>query len=226
MKTIGILQTGFLEGEMAERHGQFPEMFKNLLGIDAFKYRTYAVAQNEFPVHETECDGWIVTGSKHGAYEDHAWIPPLEILIRKLKESSRPTIGICFGHQIMAQALGGTVEKSDKGWGAGQQEYLRKDTGKTVRLLAFHQDQITQQPPKSEVTHTSEFCEFAGLRYSPTCFSLQPHPEFTKDLTRDLVDMRRGNVMPENVAIKVLEILDQENDRDEFASFIRDLLNS
>jgi len=225
VKTIGILQTGFLEGEMAERHGQFPEMFKKLLGEDTFNYRTYAVAKNEFPKHHDECDSWIVTGSKHGVYEDHNWIPPLEILIRKLKASDRPTIGICFGHQIMAQALGGKVEKSDKGWGAGQQEYRRKDTTKKIRLLAFHQDQVTQQPPNSKIIYTSDFCEFAGLEYSPTCFSLQPHPEFTIELTQDLVDMRRGNVMPEEVAIKVLDLLEQENDRDEFAKFIRDFLN-
>lgn len=225
MKTIGILQTGFLDGEMGERHGQFPDMFKNLLGEDTFQYKTYAVVHNEFPKHSAECDGWIVTGSKHGAYEDHVWIPPLETLIRELKESGQPTVGICFGHQIMAQALGGKVEKSAKGWGIGQQEYKDTTTNKTVRLLACHQDQVVKQPPNTEVIFTSDFCEFAGLKYSSTCYSLQPHPEFTNDLTRDLIEMRRGNVMPEETALKALEILEQDNDRSEFSIFIRHLLN-
>ena len=81
------------------------------------------IADNEFPAGPDAADGWLITGSKHGAYEDHDWIPPLEQLIRDIYAAGRPLVGVCFGHQIIAQALGGTVEKFKGGWSVGHTTY-------------------------------------------------------------------------------------------------------
>ena len=80
-----------------------------------------------FPTSVSSCDGWIVTGSAFGAYEDHAFIPPLEDFIRANYKADVPMAGICFGHQIMAQALGGKVEKFSGGWGVGYTNYEMPD---------------------------------------------------------------------------------------------------
>ena len=64
-----------------------------------------------FPEGIHDADGWLITGSRHGAYEDHPWIPPLEEFIRDAYAAQVPLVGICFGHQIIAQAMGGKVEK-------------------------------------------------------------------------------------------------------------------
>ena len=223
-KTIGILRTGYVGGKLADDHGEFPEMFINMLGAGSFDYRTYSVVEGEFPASVDECDAWIITGSKHGAYEDHPWIPPLEDFIRKLAKSSQPTVGICFGHQIMAQAMGGRVQKFDGGWGIGPQTYEEIDTGRTVTLLAFHQDQVLDRPPGAEITHRSDFCAIAGLRYSPTCFSLQPHPEHTRSFVEDLIAERRGHLLPEDVSVSALDKLPDGNDQDEYGKRIRDAL--
>lgn len=224
-KTVGILRTGYMGGKLAEDHGEFPDMFIDMLGADSFNYRTYSVVDGELPNSIDDCDAWIITGSKHGAYEDHTWIAPLEAFIRKLAVGEQPTVGICFGHQIMAQALGGKVEKFDGGWGIGPQVYKEVETGKTATLLAFHQDQVTECPPGAEITHTSEFCTIAGLRYSSTCWSLQPHPEHTPAFTRDLINQRRGQLLPEETAIAALNKLPEKNDQNAYGTRIKNALN-
>ena len=226
MKRIGILQTGILGGELSQKFGEYPDMFVDMLGDEDFTYQTYAVVKGEFPKSPEECDGWIITGSKHGAYEDHPWIKPLEGFIRELVASKRPTIGICFGHQIMAQAMGGKVVKSDKGWGVGVHEYENLETGTRDKLLAFHQDQVIAPPPGAVVTHRSDFCEFAGLRYSDTCLTLQPHPEHIVEFTKDLLDERRGSTIPTDVADTAFASLASDNSHAVYAETLRDFFKS
>ncbi|MBO6825245.1 MAG: type 1 glutamine amidotransferase, partial [Sneathiella sp.] len=132
---IGILLTGHITGELGDKYGTYADMFMDLLGSEDFEFEVFPVLEGNFPTDINQCDGWIITGSKHGAYEPHGWIPPLEELIRNLKEADKPTLGICFGHQVMAQALGGKVEKYHGGWGVGHQTYRDLETGEDITLL-------------------------------------------------------------------------------------------
>lgn len=226
MITIGVLQTGKVGGAMGEEFGEFPDMFKALLGEEDFTYQIYPVVDGTFPSAPSECDAWIVTGSKHGVYEEHAWIPPLENFIRELVKSKVPTMGICFGHQVMAQAMGGTVIKHPSGWGVGVHEYDHHDTDGKVRLLAFHQDQVIKKPESAEVTHSSDFCEFAGLRYHENCFSLQPHPEHTVEFTRALLVERRGAIIDTEVADIALDSLENDNSHPDYAIKLQNFFKS
>ncbi|MBL4906135.1 MAG: type 1 glutamine amidotransferase [Sneathiella sp.] len=226
LNRIGILQTGIVGAPLAEIHGEYPDMFQDMLGQDAFEYVTYPVVEGVFPEAPSECDGWIITGSKHGAYETHDWIPPLEDFIRKLVAARIPTVGICFGHQIMAQALGGTVKKSPKGWGVGLQEYKDLKSGRVIRIRAFHQDQVIKCPPSATVTHTSEFCEFAGLQYSPNCVSLQPHPEHSAAFTSDLIEVRRNVALPDTVADAAQSVNNNPDDHAEYSIIIKRILSA
>ena len=141
---IGILRTGHSPDGMIEALGDYDEMFVRLLDGHGFTFQTFSVMDGEFPSGPQDADGWLITGSKHGAYEDHAWIPPLEELIRDINITGKPMIGVCFGHQIIAQALGGKVEKFAGGWSVGRTEYTMD--GRTVALNAWHQDQVTRLP--------------------------------------------------------------------------------
>ena len=120
---IGILMTGHAVPELQERAGDYDAMFARLLAGHGFEFETYNVVDEQYPSAPDACDGWLITGSKHGAYEDHPWIPPLEEFIRAVYASGRPMIGVCFGHQIIAQALGGKVIKYPGGWSVGRTEY-------------------------------------------------------------------------------------------------------
>jgi len=183
---IGILQTGTLPDDLAKRWGQYPARFEELLSGQGFDYAAYHVEAGQFPSSAEACDGWLITGSKHGAYEDHDWIPPLESFIRDIVAADRPLVGICFGHQIIAQALGGRVVKFDGGWSVGPQNYAWQ--GHDITLNAWHQDQVVERPADATVLASSDFCENAALLYGDHIFTVQAHPEFTADFLVDLAE--------------------------------------
>lgn len=193
---IGILQTGLVVPELAEEHGQYPEMFMERLAPEGFEFETWAVVNGEFPRGPEACDGWLITGSRHGVYEDHDWLPPLEALIRDIVASDRPLVGICFGHQVIAQALGGRAEKFDGGWSVGAQAYDFAGHG-PITVMAWHQDQVTQPPEGAVTLAHSDFCKHAALLYPGHAYTVQPHPEFDRAFTRGLIDKRGPGVVPE-----------------------------
>ncbi|WP_293452668.1 type 1 glutamine amidotransferase, partial [Planktotalea sp.] len=164
-----------------------------------FTYDTYSVVDMEFPSGPEDADGWLISGSKHGAYEDHAFIPALEDLIRKITTTGRPLVGVCFGHQIIAQALGGTVEKFADGWAIGNHEYQIGD--ETYKLNAWHQDQVTRLPDGARQVGTNEFCKNAMIYYEGKALTIQPHPEFNGQAVTGLLETRADTVPQDLQAI-------------------------
>ncbi|NVK29793.1 MAG: type 1 glutamine amidotransferase, partial [Gammaproteobacteria bacterium] len=153
--------------------------FEKLLDGHGFEFTTYAVVDNQFPADIHEQDGYVVSGSKHGIYEDWPFIPPLLDFIRQLAAANIPTVGICFGHQAIAKAMGARVEKYEGGWNVGVKHYNIEGFDATVPVSAWHQDQVLSVPDDAEIIASTEHCAIAGLRYQKaTMLSLQPHPEF------------------------------------------------
>ena len=204
---IGILETGH-PAEALKHHGSYPRMFERLLGRQdkTFEFRTFAAVDGEVPSDPHVCDAWLVTGSKHGAYERLPWMLRLEDLLRAAVAAKVPVVGICFGHQILAQALGGKVVKSDKGWGFGLQDYAitdapRLSTGKPDKITAaaLHQDQVVEVPEGGRVLGGSDFCPNAVIAYGDTALTFQPHPEFDVPFLRDAAAHRLKGVAPDKV---------------------------
>jgi len=192
---IGILQTGLAPDGLAQRFGEYPAMLKQLLAGHGFAYRTYSVVNGELPIRETECDGWLITGSRHGAYEEHFWIPPLEHLIRNAFAAHVPVVGICFGHQIVAQAMGGRVEKYAGGWAVGATDY--DFDGEPITLNAWHQDQVVDLPKGAKVIASNDFCANAALLYGTDALTIQAHPEYGPDFIEGLMETRGKGVVPD-----------------------------
>lgn len=207
---IGILQAGHAPEALIETLGDYDAMFHNLLGGHGFEFETFDVVDMQFPDSIDMADGWLITGSKHGAYEDHAFIPRLEDLISKVKTSGKPMIGVCFGHQIIAQALGGKVEKFDGGWSIGRTEYRMGDD--TVAVNAWHQDQVVERPEGAKVLASSDFCENAALVYDDQIWTIQPHPEFGPTAVHGLITTRGPGIVPDNQLTAATDVLNDPID--------------
>lgn len=191
---IGILQCGHFPTASGHPKKTYTDLYSGFLAGHGLTFETYSVVDMEFPNTIRSAEGWLVTGSKHGAYEDHDFIPPLENLIRDAYANAVPMVGICFGHQIIAQALGGVVRKYDGGWSIGRTEY--DFGGETLAMNAWHQDQVVTVPPDAQVTASTPFCANAGLVYKGRAMSIQPHPEFGTAEVDLLLETRAQGVVP------------------------------
>ncbi|MBN8631322.1 MAG: type 1 glutamine amidotransferase [Rhodobacterales bacterium] len=216
---IGILQTGESPDALREQ-GDYPDFFETLLAGKGLTFRRWAVLRNEFPASVDECDGWLITGSRFGAYEDHDWIPPLEDFIRTAYAEHIPVVGICFGHQIIAQAMGGKVEKFAGGWTVGPTEY--DFGGQTYTLNAWHQDQVVKKPDSAKVVASSAMCDNAALLYDDRMFSVQPHPEFPKEFVAGLIKYRGPGLVPDALLADATSRIDAPLDNPSMADRIAD----
>ena len=199
-------------------------MFAAMLGPE-FEVQSFDVTTGEFP-DPAEHDAVLITGSPAGVYEDLDWLPGLFDFIRAAKD--RKMVGVCFGHQAMAEALGGHVEKSDKGWGAGLHRYTITrpepwiDGAREIAAPASHQDQVVVQPPHTEITVSSDFTPYAGLAWTDRpAISFQFHPEFTPEFAKALIAERYDRVPSPDAAIASL---DAPNDNARIGGWIRRFL--
>lgn len=215
---IGILQTGLAPEPLVKTFGEYPDMFAELLAGNGFTFRTYAVVKGEFPASVKDCDGWLITGSRHGAYEDHPWIPPLEKFIRDAYSAHVPMVGVCFGHQIIAQAMGGRVEKFAGGWATGATKY--DFDGETVTLNAWHQDQVVDRPKSAKVIASNDFCANAALLYDDRMLTIQAHPEYGSPFINGLVETRGRGVVPEETLARTVAHLQDPLDSQPMAKKI------
>lgn len=215
---IGILQTGHSPDELRDDLGDYGQMFPRLLGGQGFDFETWSVVDGVFPEDIYQADGWLITGSKHGAYEDHDWIAPLEDFIRETYADGRPMVGVCFGHQVIAQALGGKVEKFAGGWSVGLTDYDFQ--GRKLALNAWHQDQVTEIPHGAKVIGSSDFCRNAALVYDDRIWSIQPHPEFGHDFIDGLLRTRGKGVVPEPQLKAAADTLDAPHNNQDIANEI------
>ena len=223
---LAIVETGRPPGKLAEEFGDYPAMFEAMLG-PGFEIETFDVQAGELPDPDAH-DAVLITGSPAGVYDPLPWIPGLLDFIRSAKSSR--LVGICFGHQAMAEALGGRVEKSDNGWGAGLHRYdiLRRepwmDGASSIADPASHQDQVVVQPPNTEVIAASDFTTFAGLAWTDRpAISFQFHPEFSPAFAKALIENRYDIVPDPDAAIASL---DAPNDNARVAGWIRRFLEA
>lgn len=197
---LGILRTDTVRSEWSARFGEYPDMFMQLLSrLDpSLEFRVYHVEHEEYPEDIDEVDAYLITGSKFSVYDDEPWIHRLAAFVRELHARRKKTIGICFGHQIIADALGGETRKSPRGWGVGlhRHRFHEKpawfDGGDAeFRILVSHQDQVERVAPGMQVLAGSDFCENAVCQIGDHILTFQGHPEFVPEYAREIMQFRR-----------------------------------
>lgn len=228
---LTIVQTGEVPESLRARFGPYSPMFSRMFDSagGGFRYET-VVAYGADPLPDPRrLEGILITGSAAGVYDDLPWLEPLRGFIRAAYSARTPMLGICFGHQIMADALGGDVRQSEKGWGLGRHRYdvvarpgFMADAAESLAIACSHQDQVIAPPPTAQVILASSFTPNAGLLYETgRALSFQPHPEFLDDYAQALVDLRRGRAA-ESVIEAASRSFAQPSDSGTLAKYLRD----
>lgn len=200
---LGILKTDAVRPEWVPRFGEYPDMFIALLSqVDPeLEFDVYDVEQGQYPADIHDADAYLVTGSKSSVYENKPWIEDMLEFVRVLQGQRKKLVGICFGHQLVAQALGGKVEKSGKGWGVGLHTHRfntvpswHDGKDRDLDILVSHQDQVVEVAEGAVVLAGSGFCENAVCQIGDHVITFQGHPEFTPDYAREIMKFRKEGI--------------------------------
>lgn len=216
---LGILLCDDVRESLQADHGNYPEMFTQLFEqVDTrLQLRFYRVIDGQYPESLDECDGYLIGGSRFSVYDNTRWIVTLTAFVQRLSQQHIPMVGICFGHQMLAWALGGDVTRSDNGWGIGvhqatfnahealQHSWLPEALDKYA-LVVSHQDQVITLPPHATLLAGSPFCPNAMILVGDYCLGIQGHPEFTTHYSQDLITLRHA-LYPEKTANNALNSL-------------------
>jgi GMP synthase-like glutamine amidotransferase len=196
---VGLLECDHVDDRFRSIAGDYNDMFASLFaraGVD-LDFVRYNVRGGELPATGAECDAYLCTGSRHSVYDDADWIKQAADLVRSLHETGRPLIGVCFGHQLIAEALGGRIERAASGWGVGVQgiEIVQHERWMTPRSLRcrlqfMHQDQVSRLPAEAVLLGRTDHCPIAMFRVGTTTLGIQAHPEFTVAYAEALLDAR------------------------------------
>ncbi|GGY50478.1 glutamine amidotransferase-related protein [Parvularcula lutaonensis] len=228
MKLV-IAETGHPPAELPQRWPSYPLMFETMFAEAGASFETETVdvtTGKRVPPPEKGA-ALLVTGSPAGAYEPHEFIAPLEDSIRSWAAAHRPVIGICFGHQLIAQAFGAKVEKSPAGWGVGVHTYEVletppwADSPARFSCAVSHQDQVVSLPQGMRRIAGSPFCPNGVLQHEALpVLTFQMHPEFRHDYASALLGLRSDRIPKDRVAFGQAS-LRNGSDRGDIALWIK-----
>lgn len=242
---IGVLLCDHIDDAVqAEGHADYPERYRRLLDPPTEELTAeetddgerppirpvvFDLTAGDRPDDPEQCDGWLIGGSRRDAHANDGFVPALVGFAAAAHQAAVPQVGICFGHQILARALGGTVARAD-GWGAGVHAYELVDAAPwmtdavtEVAIVASHRDQVTRLPLDAELLLRAPYCPVAGFRVGETVFGVQGHPEFDVALSRTL-SLRRRTMLGEPTARAALDSLRRTPDNPLVNSWIRRFL--
>ncbi|MDP7009830.1 MAG: GMP synthase [Verrucomicrobiota bacterium] len=231
---LGLLQCDVIESEFLPIDGSFSDMIEKLLGKhrEDFELVCYRVYEHELPTEADECDAYVGGGSRNSVFQEEAWIQQFQHFVCELYALQKKFIGICFSHQMIAQAMGGKVERSKRGWGVGARNM--QTTGiepwmnpllSQCRLLFSHQDQITRLPEGAKLLGGNDHCPNCMFSMGNHFLSIQAHPEYSLEYMRALMESRR-EIIPEPVLEAGLASMKTPINQSEIAQWIHQFLTS
>jgi GMP synthase-like glutamine amidotransferase len=225
---LTLIQPTDVPGPLRDRFGAYHLMFERMFAGQGFAFETIRLDKGDVLPDPAGLDATLIMGSAAGVYDNHhTWMEPLRAYIRAAYAARTPMLGICFGHQIMADALGGDVRKSEKGWGLGRHVYAVRSRPAPIAgdlpefaIACSHQDQVLVPPAEAATFLASDFTPHAGLMYrNGAAMSLQPHPEFDDPYTLALAELRRGKA-PDPVIDAAVASVARPSDSAEVAGYL------
>ena len=225
---IALLICDRVNDDLLHIQGDYPEMFFAL--FPTLKFEVFRVSEGHFPKDVNDFDAYMVNGSKYSVYEEMDWIIRLKDFVRDIYKYEKKYVGVCFGHQLLAEALGGKVAKTENGWCVGvhefdilQQEKWMRPFQANIQLLMMCQDQVHLLPKESTVLATSKNCPVGMFRVGENMLGVQAHPEYSKAYDKALMELRQEKI---GVAVveEGIESLNKNVDRDLIANWILNFL--
>lgn len=205
---IGLLECDHVPEKYRPISGGYREMFARLFAHAApeARFTFYDACHGELPATTGECDVYLCTGSRHSVYGADAWIVALQVFVRALHDARKRFVGICFGQQLLAQAVGGEVAPAAGGWSIGahamriamQEPWMRPPLA-SCRLQYMHADQVQRLPPGAVVLGASEHCAAAMFRVGADMLGIAGHPEFSAAYNEALMRSRVERIGSERV---------------------------
>ena len=231
---LGLLQCDEVLPEFLHIIGDFPDMIGGMMGghRDDLELVVYRVYEGTFPASVDDCDFFIGGGARQSVFENEDWIHQFEDFVRELHACEKKFVGICFSHQMIAQALGGKVERSSRDWGVGIKAMKISGTKPWMKppltdchTLFSHQDQVTRLPESAELLGGNDHCPHGLYTVGDHFLSIQAHPEYSADYVRALTEIRRG-IIPEPIREAGLTSLEQPHHQHELAQWIQNFLKA
>jgi GMP synthase-like glutamine amidotransferase len=220
---IAFLQAGFPPPELNGQYGNYLTMFQTAFkkSNNPIDWVNFPIQKGELPGLDENYDGYLCCGSANSVYDEEPWINPLIKFVQKVEQKNSPMVGICFGHQLIAQAFGGRVEKANQGWGLGHRSgiILTSDRSwmnppkKSIDLLYSHQDQVTKLPKGAKLLLKTEHCPLAGFEIGNRFLTFQGHPEFEPEYLLALMESRRepiGSHLVDQAKINLIKTNDNQ----------------
>lgn len=218
---ICILEADTPSDDLVGIAGTYADMFETWLSpvLPHARFSCVAAYKGDLPASVDDYDGYLITGSLNSAYDDIAWIHSLRDFVRLVISRGVPVGGACFGHQLIAEAMGGTVALCKSGWSVGRTEYRSTSVGsewfgqEVLQVLAFHRDQVVELPPTATPLAGNDHCPWAALAYGDKALSIQFHPEFAPEYVSALIlKDSEGSIPAELAVFAVKNIAQGDND--------------
>ncbi|QBY03267.1 GMP synthase [Thalassotalea sp. HSM 43] len=225
---IALLLCDHVKPELVHVSGDYPEMFQAMFAKHAPEVRltVFDIQAGQYPQDIDQFDAFLSSGSASSVYEQHDWILEFTLFVRQLFAAEKKFIGICFGHQMIAHALGADVELSEKGWGVGikKSRVVNKKPWMTPEsrdfsMLLSHRDQVLSLPPNGELLACNEHCEISMFQIGKNFLGLQGHPEFTRQYAKALMQFRK-NIIPLDIRQRASNTFEQSLDTQVIVSWM------
>lgn len=212
--TLLLIRPGSVHEEVRAIHGDFENWFQRVLDDDICWMDPTLPNAEPLPTDLSDYRGLVITGSHSSAYEDEPWIRALAALIRRAREVSLPMLGVCFGHQMIAEALGGRVTAHPNGSENGTVEIKTTAAAEGDSLLghlpavfeaqAAHNDHVVEIPPGAEILAFNDHSPVQAFRIGHKIHGVQFHPEVTAPIMRDMIDViqERGDFVGDHQKAK------------------------